>query len=214
MLIYMNNLSRLFLILTAVFSFTAVSCTKPGDIQVSQAGEAFYSRNFPKTIELLDEALERGTSYSDSYIYVMKSKAYLAQSDYLNGAASLELAMAERPDYRELISLGMCYMVLKDYDNAEKSYRRALELNTKSGEAYASLGALYIDKNEPAKALENLLLAAEKAPTLSIIHANLAVAYAMNGDSTNALAELDKAEELQCPNLDEFRLRVTEYSSR
>ena len=38
-----------------------------------------------------------------------------------------------------------------------------------------------------------------------MIHANLAVAYAANGESEQAESEFKIAEELKCKNLEEFR---------
>ena len=91
---------------------------------------------------------------------------------------------------------------------SESTYKKAIELNPKKGEAYASLGALYLGQKKATEAVENLKKAAEFEPKIAVIHANLAVAYAAQGKTEESEAEFKRAEELKCKDLEEFRERA------
>lgn len=205
-------------IATAVICFSSISCAKPGDRYVTEAGEVFYLRRYDRAIQLLDQALndEGGTTYSKEYIYVMKSKAYLAQLDYSGAAESLEKAMEIQPEYMELNSLAMCYLSLSepDFAKAEATYNRAIELSPESGEAYAGLGALYLKENKYNSAVENLKKASSFLPNHNIVYGNLALAYAYTGDFDSAMTALTRAEELSCPDIESFKLRIAELSEK
>ena len=93
-------------------------------------------------------------------------------------------------------------------DEAVSAYKKAVELNPVKGEAFASLGSLYLGQGKYTEAVDNLKKAAEFEPKIAVIHANLAVAYALNGDSELSESEFSVAEELKCENLEEFRERA------
>jgi Flp pilus assembly protein TadD len=102
----------------------------------------------------------------------------------------------------------MTFHLLKRDSESEGAYRKAIDLNPQKGEAYASLGALYLGQGRASDAVANLQKAAEFEPKIAVIHANLAVAYAANGQSEESEAEFKRAEELKCKDLEEFRERA------
>lgn len=190
--------------------FLLFSCSKPGDLTVQRAIKAYQDQNYDEALNLFLQADTEESNYSEELIFTFISNLYGAQGDIKNSAAYLEKALGKKPDYRGFVTLGMDFHVLGDDKKAEKNYKKAIQLNPKKGEAYASLGALYLGQKNYDAAIENLKKATEFEPKLAVPHANLAIAYALAGKKAESDAEFAVAEELKCENLDEFRQRAKE----
>ncbi len=173
--------------------------------------KAYQSKNYEEALKLFNEALNEETNYSPELIYNFIGNLYLQQDDLDNAVIYQEKSCNLRPDYRNLVSLGMTYHLLERDSEAEGAYRRAIELDPEKGESYASLGALYLGQGRAKEAVSCLEKAAQAEPKIAVIHANLAVAYAAKGKMDLAEAEFQKAEELKCENLDEFKARAEEF---
>jgi protein O-GlcNAc transferase len=52
-----------------------------------------------------------------------------------------------------LNNLGIAYFRLRDYPNAEKSYRKSLELNPDRPETHNNLGSLYLEQDDFSRAI-------------------------------------------------------------
>ncbi len=185
------------------------SCSKPGDVTIGRAMKAYQSQNYEEALNLFNTALEEETNYSPELIYNFIATIYLQQDDLESAVEYQEKSCALHPDYRNLVSLGMTYHLLKRDDDAVLAYKKAVELNPEKGEALASLGALYLGQEKYPEAVENLKKAAEYEPKIAVIHANLAVAYAAQGQTEDSEAEFKRAEELKCENLEEFRQKAS-----
>ena len=190
--------------------FLFLSCSKPGDLTISRAMKAYQSENYDEALRLFSSALEEPTNYSPELIYNFIATIYLQQDDLENAVVYQEKSCELRPEYRNLVSLGMSLHLLARDTEAEGAYRRAIDLNPQKGEAYASLGALYLGQGRAKDAVTNLKKAADYEPKIAVIHANLAVAYAADGESENSEREFKIAEELKCKDLEEFRERAEE----
>lgn len=82
---------------------------------------------------------------------------------------------------------------------AQESFKKAIELNPGLVESYNDLGLLYIKNNELDKAEEILNAGLEANPKFEKIYYNLGVIYVQKNDRTKALKYWNKALEL---NLD------------
>lgn len=195
-------------------SFVFFSCSKPGDLTVGRAMKAYQNQNYEEALRLFNEALEEPSNYSPDLIYNFIATIYLQQDDLENAVVYQEKIAELRPEYRSLVSLGMSLHLLERDAEAEGAYRKAIDLDPQKGEAYASLGALYLGQGRAKDAVVHLRKAAEAEPKIAVIHANLAVAYAASGESENSEAEFKIAEELKCKNLEEFRTRAEEFTKQ
>lgn len=200
--------SKIFAIFAGLSSLLLFSCSKPGDLTVQRAIKAYQEQNYDESLKLFLQAGEEDSNYSDELIFTFISNLYGVQGDIENSAAYLEKALEKKPDYRGFVTLGMDYHVLGNDAKAEENYKKAVQMTPKKGEAYASLGSLYLGQKKYSGAIENLQKATEFEPKLAVPHANLAVAYALAGRKAESEAEFSIAEELKCENLDEFRLRA------
>jgi len=199
------------LLILFFISFLFFSCSKPGDLTIGRAMKAYQSQSYDEALNLFEQALAEETNYSPELIYNFISTIYLQQDDLENAVVYQEKSLELHPEYRNLVSLGMTYHLLKRDDEAEAAYKRAIELNPQKGEAYGSLGALYLGQKKAGEAIKNLKKASELEPKIAVIHANLAIAYAANGQAELSEEEFSLAEELKCENLDEFKARAEEF---
>lgn len=203
-------MKKFFVFFALLSSFLFFSCSKPGDLTVQRAIKAYQNQNYDESLKLFLQADEEESNYSEELIFTFISNLYGVQGDIENSAAYLEKALEKKPDYRGFVTLGMDFHVLGNDEKAEENYKKAIQMIPKKGEAYASLGALYLGQKKYDEAIENLQKATEFEPKLAVPHANLAVAYALAGRNAESEAEFTIAEELKCENLDEFRLRAQE----
>ena len=185
------------------------SCSKPGDLTIGRAMKSYQSQNYEEALKLFNTALEEESNYSPELIYNFIATIYLQQDDLESAVEYQEKSCELHPDYRNLVSLGMTYHLLQRDDEAVSAYKKAVELNPVKGEAFASLGSLYLGQGKYTEAVENLKKAAEFEPKIAVIHANLAVAYALNGEAELSESEFSVAEELKCENLEEFRQKAS-----
>ncbi|MBR4374056.1 MAG: tetratricopeptide repeat protein [Treponema sp.] len=195
-------------IFSLLFSLILASCAKQGDVTIREAMEAYRRQNYEDAASLFKRALSEDTNYSEETICNFIANIYMAQGDFAEANVYIERFLEKKSDYRMLVQLGRNYKEIGDTKKAEESYNRAISLNPKKGEAYASLGSLQIAEGDFSSAVENLKKAAEFEPKIAVIHANLAVAYALSGDKDSAEDEFRTAKELKCENLEEFRDRA------
>ncbi|WP_407427859.1 tetratricopeptide repeat protein [Treponema sp.] len=199
-----------FKILPVFIVFFLISCSKPGDLTIQRAMRAYQNQNYEEALSLFNEAAGEESNYSQELICNMIASIYLQQEDLENAVVYQKKSCELRPEYRNLVSLGMTYHLLQRDTEAEEAYRKAVELNPQKGEAYASLGSMYLGQKKYAEAVENLKKASELEPKIAVIHANLAIAYAASGENEKSESEFNIAEELKCENLDEFKERAKE----
>lgn len=206
-------LESLMLALPLLFiSAGILSCSKPGDLTFSRGIKAFQNKRYDEAAALLKSALEEESNYSQELICNFIAMIYLQQDDLENAVVYQEKSVALRPEYRNLVSLGMTLHLLRRDTEAEEAYRKAIDLDPQKGEAYASLGSLYLGQGRVQDAVLNLRKAADFEPKIAVIHANLAIAYSAAGERSLSEAEFKIAESLKCENLDEFKARAEEFA--
>ncbi len=110
---------------------------------------------------------------------------------------SVNKAEARNPDAVAVrLVAGLLKETLGSYDKAAEDYRRAIELDPKSGEAYRQLGYLYESMNKPAEALATYRKAIEAEPSYHRPYLDLARFYFYRGQYREAEAEYRKVIQL------------------
>jgi len=108
-------------------------------------------------------------------------------------------------------SVGLSYEGLRQTDEAAQAYQTAIawdqESGTKSPKPFTYLGRLYLDENQPEKAVPYLEQAVDEFPEVPVVHEELGRAYSTLNELPRAQEELEKAVELE-PNVasDHFML--------
>lgn len=205
---YALIMKTIFYVFAFFLSFLLFSCSKPGDLTVQRAMKSYQSKDYDEALKLFNDALNEESNYSPELIYNFIASIYLQTEDLENAVVYQMKSNEIHPDYRGLVSLGMSLHLLNRDSEAEGAYRKAIDLIPDKGEAYASLGALYLGQGRAEDAVSNLKKASEFEPKIAVIHANLAVAYAAAGKTWESEAEFKIAENLKCENLDEFKARA------
>lgn len=205
---YALIMKTIFYVFAFFLSFLLFSCSKPGDLTVQRAMKSYQSKDYDEALKLFNDALNEESNYSPELIYNFIASIYLQTEDLENAVVYQMKSNEIHPDYRGLVSLGMSLHLLNRDSEAEGAYRKAIDLIPDKGEAYASLGALYLGQGRAEDAVSNLKKASELEPKIAVIHANLAVAYAAAGKTWESEAEFKIAENLKCENLDEFKARA------
>lgn len=199
---------KFFELILFVMILSLISCSKPGDLTIQRAMKSYKAEDYEGALVLFNEALSEDSNYSKEIIYGFMANIYLQIDDLENAVIYQEKSCELHPEYRNLVSLGMTYHLLKRDEESEATYKNAIAMDSKKAEAYASLGALYLGQGKIETAIENLKTAVQNEPKIAVIHANLAVAYAANGNPEESEFEFKKAEELKCKNLEEFKERA------
>jgi eukaryotic-like serine/threonine-protein kinase len=81
------------------------------------------------------------------------------------------------------------------WNEAIEAYTNALRLAPDDARAHLGLGQLYLDRNEPKRALPELLAAQQADPGLEGVHAKLGLAYRATSDLSSAVAILKQGVE-------------------
>jgi tetratricopeptide (TPR) repeat protein len=97
------------------------------------------SSGTPLLIDVVDARVPAAARQSFS-----NGRAALAKKSYKEAIAQLQQAVATYPNFYEAqLLLGIAYMDLREWDNAEKSMQRAVEIKPDSGAAMIYLGEVY-----------------------------------------------------------------------
>lgn len=184
------------------------SCSKPGDATVSRAMNAYGAKDYEQALALFKQALNEETRYSPELIYGFISNVYALNEEWEEAAEYQAKSLELHPDYRGCVTLGMLNRTLGKNEEAKAAYEQAIALDPSKAEAYASLGALLLVQGDAQGALPILEKARDAEPKIAVIHANLAICYAMLKNEEAARMSLKEAEALRCENYAEFADRV------
>jgi Flp pilus assembly protein TadD len=90
--------------------------------------------------------------------------------------------------------LGVTLQLEAKYEEAESAFRKATELDPKSAEYRANLGALQLQRGNPAAARETLAEAIRLRPDHTLALYNLGLAHILENRAAEALPFLERAE--------------------
>ena len=124
---------------------------------------------------------------------------YLAQEDWhaaIKTFKSLEGNLLYATPHYPLSNLGLAYYNLEEYQNAERYYRKALDLEPNFPIALRGLGRTYIAMGNIPDAVSVLEKAVREAPVWPELYLDLGTAYRMAGEYTKALLAFNKVSDL------------------
>ncbi len=111
--------------------------------------------------------------------------------------AYLRVLKIEPNNLAALVNLGAAEYRLGHYDDSERLLRRALQIKADNATAWLNLGILYVDRNDPMRALAAMAQAVVYAPKDPVARNYLGVAAGRNRWFDAAEAELRRAIELR-----------------
>ncbi|MBI4706921.1 MAG: M20/M25/M40 family metallo-hydrolase [Candidatus Omnitrophica bacterium] len=120
-----------------------------------------------------------------------KKKDFAKAADLINRAIELR----EKPEYYAL--LGDCRFEEKRINAAIEAYESASRLGSKNNLAYNSLGVLYAQTGNDAKAIENYKRSLELKPDNAVVLTNLGRVLHRKGQLLEAARALQRAQEIR-----------------
>ena len=146
--------------------------------------------HFKKAIDLRTEYAPAKNNFGTVYLVKKDWDAAIAQFQTVVGDI-----LYATPHY-PLTNMGIAYFNKKDYVNAEKYYREALDLQPEFRLALRGLGKTYIALNKLSEAVSTLEKAVKTAPQHADLQMDLANAYHMQGQTKKALFAYRKVTSL------------------
>ncbi len=126
-----------------------------------------------------------------------KAQARLRRKDADGAIAHLESAVEQSPEFLEAINtLGIIYYQRAEYDQAERYFRRALEINADAVEPLVNLGGVLLTQGKSKEAVEVNQRAIEALPHDALTAAQLGFSYYLQGQYGDSIMYLDRAKEL------------------
>jgi tetratricopeptide (TPR) repeat protein len=184
-----------------------------------QQGIAAWDRNaYEEALSIFTDVLREHPQYPDLHHRAGLCRAML--SDLEGAIEAFDRALELAPTYAEAhFNRGIVLNDLGRHDEAEASFRRAQELDTRDGtrfpsqvgnqiaNAHAQLGDLYMIAESPAEASEQYRLALKVRPRFLDIREKLAEALLASDDAEGAKDELERVLKDR-PGFAEARLRL------
>jgi tetratricopeptide (TPR) repeat protein len=204
---------RIFPVLLILTPLIFCSCLEKGDIAVQQGAAYFQRREFTSAENAFKMALTVECSYPPEDIYIMIANCRSQQEDWDGALEWRGKVLETRRDAENLLNMGLIYRLKKDDKTAEDFFKQALDADSGSSDAYASLGALYLSQGriEDAAAMLEKSLDINDRP--AIVHADLAICYGRLKDFTRAEEEISIAAERKLPDIEKFRRELTDLEN-
>ena len=202
------------LIISLLIGVILVGCieTNTGDSNVDAGSKYYLDGDYEKAEYELKAALDKKLfKYSRKEAFTILGNIYNELEEYDSSIVYHTKAIDLDSNYAEAwVNLGIVYRLISEFELAEACYLRANEINPEDPELHASIGALYIFKDKPYKAIEHLERSIQLDPQLDLAHSNYALALAMIGDFPKAEVELKTAVVLGYKNGVILKARIEE----
>lgn len=181
-----------------------------GDRFFYQALRDFNDRNWNDAVKHAEKALEKGIKkYDPAHVYAVLgfslNKLARKQEAIEAHKKSVEINPRHVMAWRDY---GITLRTTGAYDEAEQCYNRALAIKPNDELTIASLGALYIFRDKPQKAIELIEPAIQDGVESGATFGNLALAMAMVGRFDDADLYLSKAIAQYFPEWRNIRQRI------
>ena len=165
------------------------------------------AENIKKAIEQFREAANRDPHYAVAYVGL--ADCYVLLEELAGSPASETLPQAKAFATRALqidealaeahASLGLINSMLWQWSEAEREYKRAIELNPNYPTAHHWYSNYLRDTGRFDEALAEIKRAQELDPLAIVINVNVGKIYYLKGDTSSAIEEIKKTIELD-PN--------------
>ncbi len=157
-------------------------------------------KQFDKAEAAIRKLLSRDKNNVDAYknlalVYYDQEKFKLSQTILENARRMSEEQKRTDPDI--YVNLGMIYLGRKENGRAMAAFKKALELDPKHMEANYNIGSLALSHRDYDLAAKSYETVFEATPTNADVAAYLGYAYQGQQKNDEAVAQLEKAWELQ-----------------
>jgi len=134
-------------------------------------------------------------------------RLYSIKADWRSALAHAEEMVQRRGDYADLLGLGKTQLAMGQFEQAESTYKRAIELDANLWQAYYNLGELYMTARLMPEAEEQYNQAISRAPAIWVPYNGMGLWLLHQDRAEEARAYFVKALEL-APAAPEATLNV------
>jgi tetratricopeptide (TPR) repeat protein len=180
--------------------------------------------SFQAHISLAEFLIDPDEEFDEAEEHLLQAKALTTDpADLAHIEMHLgEIAM-EREQYKEALShyqnvidhdpdavdswldIAEAHKMLGNIEEADASYRRAIELDTENEDLYYDFSKMYVESNQPSKAIEVIEEGLSNNPDSAVLNLYLASTYMEMGDYRQAEIFLQRAERID-PDLEEVKM--------
>ncbi len=147
------------------------------------------------TYELLSQNVETPLEYLNGFDdYIALIKRYFSKGNYRQAEEIFSRNFPQKNTARGHNLAGFIYLQKKNYNLAEKMFKKAIAKNKKFIDAYINLGDVYLKKGEYKKAIDMANRALHVKPKYPAAFNFKGVVYTRTGKFTAALEEFKKAK--------------------
>jgi tetratricopeptide (TPR) repeat protein len=165
-------------------------------LTLAQTGNVDEAREHLKSLLASDPKDIR--SYLAYGSVLSDAKDYKAMAENYDKAVEILGPVAKRGDWAVYFQRGIAYERLKEWDQAEPNFKKALELNPEQPQVLNYLGYSWVDKNlNLDDAMDMIRRAVELRPNDGYIVDSLGWAHYRLGQFDEAVVELERAIELR-----------------
>ncbi|MCS4242036.1 tetratricopeptide (TPR) repeat protein [Rhizobium sp. BIGb0125] len=165
-------------------------------LTLAQTGKVDEAREHLKSLLASDPKDIR--SYLAYGSVLSDAKDYKAMAENYDKAVEILGPVAKRGDWAVYFQRGIAYERLKEWDQAEPNFKKALELNPEQPQVLNYLGYSWVDKNlNLDDAMDMIRRAVELRPNDGYIVDSLGWAHYRLGQFDEAVVELERAIELR-----------------
>jgi tetratricopeptide (TPR) repeat protein/arylsulfatase A-like enzyme len=131
-------------------------------------------------------------------VWLMRVKARLRRSDRAGAEKLLRGVMQYMLRHPAIwVEAGWLWVELQRYDEAEKCFRRALELHPDEAAAFQGLSTLHLRRRENVEAIDAALEAVQRLYHLPVAHLNLGIALVREGHHAEAEIAFRRAVQMK-----------------
>ena len=206
----------------------ALAINKQASVQdaasLFEAGQkAHEAGKLEEAVRLYGEAIARDASLWQAEF--QRGLAYLSLNRFQEARASLTRVneqltqFADSPQLRAIsvrvqIALGEIALAESKYAEAEKSFRRALELNPQAGRAHAGLAEVFVESNKLNDAIAEAKAALAAGDDHAVTYSLLGEALALNRNYDEAMTSFNEALKRQPRDARALRYRAEVFMAR
>jgi tetratricopeptide (TPR) repeat protein len=165
--------------------------------------------NYDNALELISRSLELKSNYEPAFR--MQCLILLATGDYSGALVSINKALAMKESPENLYYRGQVSEKMKNYDQAESDYSRAISKNNRYTEAYLAIASLRLTMNKPEAAMENCNAVIAYAPDNQQAYIVRSRIYAQLTEYPKAIDDISKILHDNPADKDMYLLRGTYY---
>jgi tetratricopeptide (TPR) repeat protein len=165
--------------------------------------------NFDNALELINRSMELKSNYEPAFR--LQCLVMLATGDYSGALISINKALALKDSPENNFYRGQVSENMKNYNQAESDYSKAISKNNKYTEAYLALASLRIGMNKPEAALENCNAVIAYAPDNQQTYIVRSRIYAQLTEYPKAIDDISKILHGNPQEKEMYLLRGTYY---